>query len=119
MIFLLLAAVLWGVTNPLLKKFSAGMDKKGSSGVLEDLKFLLQRPKYLVTQGANLCGSVAFFYGLRDVHVSTGSIAANSLAFIITVAMSVWVLKEGTIRRKTYGGMLCVVVGTALCTLSR
>lgn len=123
MFFIFLAALLWGVTNPLLKRYSRGLerqtDSKKRNGVLDDIKFLLKRPKYLVVQGLNLCGSVAFFFALRDVSVSIGSIATNSLAFLITVVVSVFVLKEGDIQPRTYLGMFLVLLGTTLCTLSK
>lgn len=121
MLFIILAAVLWGVTNPLLKQFSKGLETSNGSKktVWEEVVFLLRRPKYLATQGCNLLGSVAFFYSLRDMSVSTGSIAANSLAFLITVVMSVWVLKEGSLQARTYAGIALVLTGTSICTLAR
>lgn len=113
---LLLAALLWGVTNPLLKHYSAGMTNSGSPK--DDLAFLLRRPKYLFTQIINLSGSVVFFYSLREVDVSVGSIVVNSLAFVVTVLMSVFVLREGPLRPRTATGCILVMLGTALCTLS-
>lgn len=117
MVFLMvLAAVLWGTTNPLLKYYSRGLPS--SSSVVDDVLFLLKRPKYLCTQLLNLVGSVVFFYSLRDINVSVGSIVVNSLTFVITVLVSIFVLREGPLRRQTALGCLCVVVGTALCTIS-
>lgn len=117
MIFLMiLAALLWGVTNPLLKHFSQGMASTGSAR--EDVLFLVRRPKYLATQVVNLSGSVVFFYSLREVDVSVGSIVVNSLAFVITVLMSVLILREGPLRPRTAVGCLLVMAGTALCTYS-
>ena len=121
MLFILLAAVLWGVTNPLLKRYSAGFHtaEREKRSAWDDVVFLVKRPRYLVTQIANLLGSVAFFAALRDVSVSTGSIVTNSLAFVITVIMSVWVLKEGTVQPRTYCGMVFVLLGTSICTLAK
>lgn len=120
MLFIILAAVLWGVTNPLLKRFSTGFESSSDKkSALDEVLFLFRRPKYLVTQACNLLGSVAFFYALRDVSVSTGSIAANSLAFLITVVMSVWVLREGTLQPRTYAGIALVLLGTSICAVSR
>ncbi|CAJ1026214.1 putative transmembrane family 234 [Leishmania utingensis] len=115
-LLMLLAALLWGVTNPLLKHYSRGMPSRGSAK--DDTLFLLRRPKYLVTQAVNLSGSVVFFYSLREVDVSVGSIVVNSLAFVITVLMSVFVLREGLLCPQTATGCLLVMVGTALCTYS-
>ncbi|EPY32106.1 transmembrane protein 234 [Strigomonas culicis] len=115
-LLMLLAAMLWGVTNPLLKLYSKGIQSTGSA--LDDIQFLLNRPKYLITQIVNLSGSVVFFYALRDVDVSVGSIVVNSLAFVITVLVSVLVLHEGTLKPQTVVGCLLVMAGTGLCTLS-
>jgi multidrug transporter EmrE-like cation transporter len=115
-VLVLLAAFLWGVTNPLLKHYSKGMTSSGSAK--DDFVFLLHRPKYLLTQVVNLSGSVVFFYSLREVDVSVGSIVVNSLAFVITVLMSVFVLREGPLRPRPAAGCLLVMIGTALCTYS-
>ncbi|KEG09410.1 transmembrane protein 234 [Trypanosoma grayi] len=117
MLLILLAAVIWGTTNPLLKRYSTGMATQTTS-FLEDLCFLASRPKYLVAQLTNLSGSVFFFAGLRDVDVAIGSIVANALAFVITVLVSVLVLQEGTLRPRTLLGSCLVVSGTALCGLA-
>lgn len=114
---LLLAAFLWGVTNPLLKRYSAGM--QSGSSAKDDWFHLIHRPKYLVSQVANLLGSVFFFLGLRDVDVSVGSIVANSLAFVITLLVSLLVLREGRLQMRTSCGCVLVLLGTALCTLSQ
>ncbi|ORC89160.1 transmembrane protein 234 [Trypanosoma theileri] len=120
MFLLLLAAIIWGITNPLLKHYSKGIasGSSSSSSFLEDLRFLASRPKYLITQLINLSGSVVFFAGLRSVDVAVGSIVANSLAFVITVLTSVLVFKEGALQPRTLLGCSLVVAGTALCGLS-
>lgn len=84
--------------------------------MLRDIKFLLSRPKYLITQILNLSGSVAFFYALRDVDVSIASVVTNSLAFVLTIIVSVFILKEGSFKPRTWLGTLLVLVGVSLCT---
>lgn len=116
MFWLFVTAILWGATNPYLKLYSKGMKAKGSAW--EDIKFLLSRKKYLFVQICNLLGSVSFFYSLRDVDVSIGSIVANSLAFVITVLVSTLVLKEELISLQAGLGCFLVIIGTAFCTLS-
>ncbi|RHW70754.1 Uncharacterized protein family UPF0546 [Trypanosoma brucei equiperdum] len=117
MYFLLLAGIIWGITNPLLKRYSGGMSVDSSS-FLEDLRFLASRPKYLAAQLANLSGSVFFFAGLPSADVAVGSVVANSLAFVITVLVSVLVLREGTLKPRTLVGCSLVVVGTSLCGIA-
>lgn len=132
MFYILLAAVLWGCTSPFLKKFSKGFasptedtdaddKKKGQNGMLKnalkEITFLLSRPKYLVTQILNLSGSVAFFYALRDADVSVASVVTNSLAFVLTIIVSVFILKEGNFKPRTWLGTILVLVGVSLCSL--
>ncbi|EAN91077.1 hypothetical protein C3747_53g112 [Trypanosoma cruzi] len=117
MLLLLLAAIIWGITNPLLKRYSSGM-AVSSSSFLEDLRFLLSRPKYMATQLLNLSGSVLFFLGLRHVDVAVGSMVANALAFVITVLVSALVLHEGVLRPATLLGCGLVVAGTTLCGIA-
>lgn len=116
MFLMLLAAILWGVTNPFLKYFSKGIEAKGSAW--EDVKFLFSRKKYLFVQICNLLGSICFFYGLRDADISVGSIVANSLAFVITVLTSSMILKEKLISLQAGLGCFLVILGTGFCTIS-
>ncbi|KAG8349140.1 hypothetical protein TRVL_00011 [Trypanosoma vivax] len=117
MFLLLLAAFIWGVTNPLLKHYSSGMPADSTS-FLQDLMFLVRRPKYLAIQVTNLCGSVLFFAGLSNVDVAVGSVVANSLAFVITVLVSTVVMREDTLRPRALLGCSLVVAGISLCGIS-
>ena len=120
MFFILLAAVLWGVTNPLLKKYTAGFDTaEKAAGWLGEAKFLLQRPKYVVTQAANLAGSAAFFMGLRTVDLSIGAVVANALTLAITCIVSVGVLREGAPSLRSSLGVVLIMAGVSLCTYSK
>ena len=122
MVFIFLAAVLWGVTNPLLKLFTVGFadeKKDQSGGVLSDVLFLLRRPKYVLAQAVNFGGTACFFLGLRTVEVSVGSVVANALALAITCAVSVLVLKEEPLSLRSTAGVFCVVGGVSLCAYSR
>lgn len=120
MIFILIAAILWGATNPFLKKYTQGFSTaEKKPGVLGEIAFLLKRPKYLLVQGLNISGSVAFFMALRTADVSIAAVTTNALAFVFTVLVSVFVLKEGTIRPRTWAGLLLVLVGISLCILAK
>ncbi|CCW65081.1 unnamed protein product [Phytomonas sp. EM1] len=116
-VFLFLAALIWGVTNPFLKRYSAGMKQGGT--LKEDLNHLVRRPGYLCVQLINLSGSLVFFYALREVEVSIGSVVANSLTFVITLLTSSFILCEGALRIQTVIGCSLVLIGTALCTVFR
>ena len=132
MFFVCLAALLWGVTNPLLKRYTAGFevadqhqqDKKkgaaaantgGGGGVLRDVMFLLQRPKYVVTQAVNLSGTVVFFYSLADTEISIAAIVANALTLAITCVVSA-LIGDSVLSRRGVLGIVLVIVGLGLCT---
>jgi drug/metabolite transporter (DMT)-like permease len=116
----LVAALLWGLTNPFLKKFASGFaERPEGGGVLGEVKFLLQRPKYLMTQGLNLCGSAVFFWGLREGDVSTASIMANSLSFAITLLTSSLVLKEEPMPPRAWLGALLILGGVSVCMYAK
>ena len=120
MFFILLAAILWGATNPFLKRYTQGFSTaEKKPGVMGEVTFLLKRPKYLLVQGLNISGSIAFFMALRTADVSIAAVTTNALAFVFTVLVSVFVLKEGTIRSRTWAGLILVLVGISLCILAK
>lgn len=126
-----LAGVLWGVTNPYLKKFTAGFNEvsKGSdhdavpdqqtdstskgifASVVKDLTFLLKRPKYLAVQGFNFVGSVVFAVGMSTASLSVGPALANGLSMALTCLISTLVLKEEPMSTRTALGVLLIFSG--------
>ncbi|CBZ27271.1 conserved hypothetical protein [Leishmania mexicana MHOM/GT/2001/U1103] len=85
----------------------------------DDAVFLVRRPKYMATQAVNLSDSVVFFL-LCEVDVSVGSIVVNSLAFVITVLMSVFCARVCCARGPLQGafwwwwGLCCPLLQRAL-----
>ena len=118
-LWLFVAAAVWGVTNPFLKKYSSGLNKIPNARWYSEVAFLLSRPLYLATQVLNLLGSVAFFWGLRNVDVSIGSTVANSTAFVITALVSTYVTCEQSLSLRSYVGVVLVLCGVSLCTCSK
>ena len=123
MFFIILTALLWGVTNPLLKRYSAGFaddakqqeDNTNNGGALRDVKFLLSRPKYLITQIVNLSGTVVFAKALESSDMSIASVAANALALAITCVVSA-MLGDSKLTPRGIVGILFVTVGLGMCT---
>lgn len=73
---LVLVAVLWGVTNPLMKRGSSGIaseraDKPKSRYIIvrlfSDLFDLFTRPLYLLSFAVNMIGSVLFILSLSTL----------------------------------------------------
>jgi drug/metabolite transporter (DMT)-like permease len=120
-IFPIITALLWGITNPLLKRYSAGFASvdggRGAGG--SEIAFLLRRPKYLLVQVLNLLGSVVFFWGLREGDVSSASIIANSLAFAITVVVSSVFMGEEPLSGRSAVGAGLVVAGVSICVYAK
>eukprot|EP01012_Entosiphon_sulcatum_P034482 TRINITY_DN43744_c0_g1_i1.p1 TRINITY_DN43744_c0_g1~~TRINITY_DN43744_c0_g1_i1.p1 ORF type:complete len:135 (-),score=11.94 TRINITY_DN43744_c0_g1_i1:80-463(-) len=116
--FLLLAALLWGGTNPFIKRGSAGLaavkEPTRLRQAMSELRFLLCRPQYLVPQVLNLCGSAAFFYSLRTVDLSLASVVCNSLTFLLTFLVGI-LLGEKPGTPTSVAGMVLVAVGVSVC----
>jgi len=112
-------ALLWGVTNPLLKRGSSGIASRDQgkpiqsptsnpfvkvcrflAGLAADFFFLLSRPLYLTSFAVNMCGSVLFYYTLSTSDLSIVVPLANSLTFIITTIVA-YLLGEDVLNART------------------
>ncbi|XP_014662787.1 PREDICTED: transmembrane protein 234-like isoform X2 [Priapulus caudatus] len=115
-------AVLWGFTNPLMKKFSAGLENIKSAGAVTqflcELHFLMFNWKYMVSFLTNIGGSVLYYVSLSSADVSLASPITNALTFIVTIATSRQ-LGENVGGTKVFIGMLLVVIGVFLCVLDK
>src|SRR4051812_21545185 len=88
---LLMVGLIWGVTNVLMKRGSAGMSslpQKSSQidSAVQEMVYLLTRPLYVLSFLANMSGSVLFYYTLSHSDVSLVGPIANALTFIVTSA---------------------------------
>lgn len=86
---LLLVGTVWGVTNVLMKRGSAGINdlpKKTTfvENLLQEVIFLVTRPLYVLSFLGNMSGSVLFYYTLSHGDVSLVAPTANALTFIVT-----------------------------------
>jgi drug/metabolite transporter (DMT)-like permease len=95
-------AMLWGGTNPLIKRNSKDITKiKADSWVKQfflEIKYLLTNTKYLVPMALNQSGSVIYFLTLQSADLSLSVPVANSLTFVFT-AISGWILGEQLPKR--------------------
>ncbi|XP_043261987.1 transmembrane protein 234 homolog isoform X2 [Colletes gigas] len=116
--YLVIVAILWGITNPFIKKGAQGLENVKSSSrfgqFFKELAFLLTTLKYLVPFIINQSGSVLYFLTLSSTDISLAVPVTNSLTFVIT-AITGWILGEEKIHRNTYIGMSMVLIGTVLC----
>ncbi|PIK55974.1 hypothetical protein BSL78_07122 [Apostichopus japonicus] len=83
-----LVALLWGVTNPLMKRGGQGIDKIQRSNFflqfLAELKHLFLNWQYLLPFILNQSGSVLFYVTLATSELSLVVPVTNSLTFLFT-----------------------------------
>ncbi|CAG9824457.1 unnamed protein product [Phaedon cochleariae] len=119
---LILVGVLWGVTNPLIKKRSKGLKKVNADSTLMqfllDVKMLATHIEYLVPIALNQVGSVLYFITLQNVDLTLSVPVANSLTFVFT-AISGWILGEELPKTSTILGIVLVILGTILCCVDK
>ena len=115
-------ALLWGATNPLMKKGSAGIENIScSSRILQlvmEVKFLALRWQYAVPFLLNQSGSLLYYLTLSQADISLAVPITNSLTFLITSLVS-RLLGEKVHSNWTYVGMILVLSGVALCVASK
>ncbi|KAM9786961.1 transmembrane protein 234 [Syngnathus typhle] len=117
---LLLVSVLWGCTNPFLKKATEGIEHVSKSGkvaqFLAELKFLFLNVKYLIPFVLNQSGSLVYYYTLSTADLSLAVLVSNSLTFL-------WTLLTGKLLGEHFGGkqavagMFLTMVGVTLCII--
>ncbi|XP_059510401.1 transmembrane protein 234 [Stegostoma tigrinum] len=118
---LLLVALLWGGTNPFLKKGTEGIEKVKSRNVViqlfVEMKFLFLNYKYLVPFLLNQSGSVIYYYTLASTDLSLAVLLSNSLTFLFTL-LTGKLLGEEIGGKQALVGMLLIIVGVTLCVAS-
>ncbi|XP_053191709.1 transmembrane protein 234 [Scomber japonicus] len=118
---LLLVAVLWGCTNPFLKKGTEGIENVSKtsrvSQLLAEVKFLLLNLKYLIPFLLNQSGSLVYYYTLSTTELSLAVPVANTLTFLCTL-LTGKLLGEEFGGKQAVAGMLLTMVGITLCVIS-
>lgn len=121
-LWLVAVALLWGSTNPLMKKGSAGVEKIRYQNrlvqLVMEIKFLALRWQYLLPFLINQSGSVLYYFTLSQADISLAVPITNSLTFLVTSLVSRF-MGERVNSNWTYLGMVLVVSGVALCVLSK
>ncbi|XP_032404098.1 transmembrane protein 234 [Xiphophorus hellerii] len=118
---LVLVSLLWGCTNPFLKKGSEGIEKVTETNrvfqLLAEIKFLLLNIKYLVPFLINQSGSLVYFYTLSTTDLSLAVPVANSLTFLCTL-LTGKLLGEEFGGKRAVVGMFLTMTGVTLCVIS-
>lgn len=117
-LYLFVVAILWGITNPFMRKGAQGLETVKATSVykqfIKEIAFLVTNLKYLLPFLLNQCGSVLYFLTLQSTDISLAVPVSNSLTFVFT-AMTGWFLGEEKVHKNTYLGMILILSGTTLC----
>jgi drug/metabolite transporter (DMT)-like permease len=109
----LLVSLLWGLTNPFIKRGSEGL--KGLPNWRAEIRYLLTTPSFLIPQALNLVGSFLFYALLMgESQISILVPLVNSLVFVWTFLGSWW-LESQQIRFKEIVAMSMIIFGASLC----
>ncbi|XP_063168265.1 transmembrane protein 234 [Candoia aspera] len=115
---LILVAILWGATNPYLKRGTEGLEqvKRESKPqqMLAEIKFLCLNYKYMVPFVLNQCGSFIYYLTLASTDLTLAVPLCNSLALVFTMATGK-VLGENVGGTRAALGVLLTVLGIAVC----
>ncbi|XP_032900716.1 transmembrane protein 234 [Amblyraja radiata] len=118
---LVLVSLLWGATNPFLKKGTEGIEKVQSGNwvtqLLAEMRFLVLNYKYLIPFLLNQSGSLLFYFTLASTDLSLAILLTNSLTFVFT-ALTGKLLGEDIGGKQAMAGMLLTLIGITLCVAS-
>ncbi|KAK2825957.1 hypothetical protein Q5P01_020171 [Channa striata] len=118
---LLLVSVLWGCTNPFLKRGSEGIEHvtraNRVSQLLAEIKFIFFNVKYLVPFLLNQSGSVVYYYTLSSTELSLAVPVANSLTLLCTL-LTGKILGEELGGKQAVAGMFLTMAGITMCVIS-
>lgn len=120
-VWLLLPSLIWGITNPLLKKGGLGIeDIKGKNNIhqlLMKIKFIVVQWRCFLPFAINQLGSICYFYAVKNTDISLAVPVVNSLTLIFS-SLSGKLLNLEEYSLSTYCGMLLIVIGVSLCMLN-
>ncbi|XP_067033193.1 transmembrane protein 234 homolog [Acropora muricata] len=118
--WLCFVSLLWGATNPLIRKGSKGIEEINRSSRIKqfcaEVIFLASNWKYMVPFLLNQCGSVVFYLTLASADLSIAVPVTNSLTLIITTLVG-RILGEGEINAGAFLGMVLIVSGVTICVM--
>ncbi|XP_050652443.1 transmembrane protein 234 isoform X4 [Macaca thibetana thibetana] len=118
---LVLVAALWGGTQPLLKRASAGLQRvhepTWARQLLQEMKTLFLNTEYLMPFLLNQCGSLLYYLTLASTDLTLAVPICNSLAIIFTLIVGK-ALGEDTGGKRAVAGMVLTVIGISLCITS-
>jgi drug/metabolite transporter (DMT)-like permease len=119
--WLLLVSLLWGATNPFLKRGSIGIeDIEHKNRILKfmlEMKFLFFNWRYMLPFVMNQLGAVLYYTTIGKADITLAVPITNSLTFIFTTLFG-HLLGE-KISKWTITGVAMVTTGVVLCVTSK
>lgn len=119
---LILVGLLWGATNPLIKRGTLGIRSIQSTNFLHkfllEIKYLATEWRYVLPFLLNQCGSALYVYTLQSAELLLAVPIANSCTFIFTALMSL-ILREQMPEKNSFIGMLFISSGILTCIYSQ
>ena len=106
-----ITGLIWGVTDPLMKKFSA-YPKNRENKVSKVLPFLANW-QYALTFVTNQLGSISFLWTLNQTSLSFAVPVTNSLKFLITLITG-QILGESRLNQRSVFGLVLMFSGVSL-----
>jgi len=119
---LVVVALLWGTTNPLMKRGGQGIENTRATNRLSqlfmELKFLALKWSYTVPFLINQSGSILYHYILASTELSLAVPVANWLTLLFTLITG-HLLGEHIQNKTTFIGIFLVVCGICMCVWDR
>lgn len=119
---LVLVGLLWGATNPLIKRGTAGIRSIQATNIIHkfvlELKYLATEWRYVLPFLLNQCGSVLYLFTLQGTELSMAVPIANSCTFIFTALVSM-LLGDRMPNKDTFLGMFLITSGILTCIYSK
>lgn len=120
-LWFLLVSLLWGATNPFLKRGSAGIEEvKHPNKVLRfllEMKFLALNWRYMLPFTVNQLGAVLYYTTIGRAEITLAVPITNSLTFLFTTLFGRLLGEE--ISKWTVVGVVLVTTGVVLCVTSK
>lgn len=117
----MLVAALWGGTQPLLKRASAGLqqvhEQTWARQLLQEMKTLFLNTEYLMPFLLNQSGSLLYYLTLASTDLTLAVPICNSLAMVFTLIVGK-ILGEDVGGKQAVAGMVLAITGVTLCITS-
>ncbi len=117
-----IVGVLWGATNPLIRRGSKGIEEiKHSNRIIQfilELKFLFLNWKYIIPFLINQLGAILYYLTIGQADLTLAIPITNSLTFLFTTLFGL-LLGEPVSSKLTFLGITLVLGGVAMCVTSK